>query len=101
MLWTKKPASYIRTNSFPELEKFKNQKLFYHKQIVKNPDAKNIGKKLLFAMFDEAKKRGYLHVVCRIVHAPFFNQASVSFHERFGFKEVGKMEKIHEVLFYA
>ena len=77
----------------PELEKLKNQKIFYHKQIVKKPDAKNIGSKLLFAMFDEAKRRNYLHVVCRIVHKPFFNQASVSFHEKFGFKEIGAMEE--------
>jgi GNAT superfamily N-acetyltransferase len=77
----------------PSLEKIKNEKIFYHKQIVKKPDAKNIGKKLLFAMFDEAKNRGYSHVICRIVHAPFCNETSISFHEKFGFQKIGSTEE--------
>lgn len=73
----KSEIDFIR--NVPELAKFKNQKLFYHKQIVKKLDAKNVGTKLLQAMFDEAKIRNYSHVVCRIVHKPFFNQASIFF----------------------
>jgi len=75
----------------PDLQKI--TKLFYHKQIVKVLEAKNVGTKLLFTMFNEAKSRGYSHVICRIVHKPFFNQASISFHEKFGFKEIGAMEE--------
>ena len=77
----------------PSLKKIQNEKIFYHKQIVKKLDAKNIGKKLLFAMFDEVKSRAYSHVICRIVHEPFYNEASISFHEKFGFQEVGSMEE--------
>ena len=77
----------------PSLEKIKNEKIFYHKQIVKKPNATKIGKKLLFAMFDEAKNRGYSHVICRIVHAPFCNETSISFHEKFGFQKIGSTEE--------
>ncbi len=85
--------SGINFEIVPAFEKIKNEKIFYHKQIAKKPDAKHVGKKLLFSMFDEVKSRGYKYVICRIVHAPLYNQASITFHERCGFKEVGSMEE--------
>lgn len=68
------------------------EKVFYHKQIAKRVNAKNVGKKLLFSMFAEAKNRGYGYVVCRIVYQPFYNEISIAFHEKFGFKKIGEME---------
>ncbi len=82
----------------PSLNKIAGGKFFYHKQIVKRFEAKNIGSKLLFSMFDEAKSRGYSHVICRIVHQPFLNQISISFHEKYGFKQVGEMFENNNVL---
>jgi predicted GNAT superfamily acetyltransferase len=82
----------------PNLNKIEGAKFFYHKQIVKRPEAKNVGSKLLLSMFDEAKARGYSHVICRIVHQPFLNQSSISFHEKFGFKKVGEMSENNNVL---
>jgi L-amino acid N-acyltransferase YncA len=78
--------------NFPEnIFDLKNEKIFYHKQIVKKVGTKNIGEKLLLSMFDEARNRGYLRVICRIVHQPFYNELSVSFHQKFGFKEIAAM----------
>ncbi len=82
----------------PKLNNIEGAKFFYHKQIVKRPEAKNVGSKLLLSMFDEAKSRGYSHVICRIVHQPFLNQSSISFHEKFGFKKVGEMTENKNVL---
>jgi len=71
------------------LPQLKNQRIFYHKQIAKKDGAKNVGKELLFAMFDEAKNKGYEQVVCKIVQKPFFNEISDSFHRKFGFEKFG------------
>ena len=68
------------------------EKVFYHKQIAKRVSAKNVGKKLLLAMFEDAKDRGYGFVVCRIVYQPFYNEISIAFHEKFGFRKIGEME---------
>lgn len=75
-----------------------SSRIFYHKQIAKKINAKKVGEKLLLAMFDEARKRGYREIICKIVHEPFFNQASVSFHQKFGFNEIGKIEENGRVL---
>jgi hypothetical protein len=78
---------------FPkDISEIKSEKLFYYKQIVKKPDAKNIGQSLVNAMLKEVKERGYSKVVCRIVYAPFYNQNSISFHELFGFRKIGEMQ---------
>jgi L-amino acid N-acyltransferase YncA len=69
----------------------KKGKIFYHKQIAKKLGSKNVGEKLLLAMFDEARRRAYAQIICRIVHRPFLNQASIFFHQKFGFKQVEKM----------
>jgi predicted GNAT superfamily acetyltransferase len=42
-------------------------------------------------MFDEARSRGYEKVVCKIIHQPFLNQASISFHEKFGFEKISEI----------
>lgn len=68
------------------------EKVFYHKQIAKRVSARNVGQKLLFAMFENAKNRGYGYVVCRIVYQPFYNEISIAFHEKFGFRKIGEME---------
>ena len=80
-------------SNVPELKKFQHENFFYHKQIVKNPEAKNVGTKLLLTLFDEMKNRGYQHIFCRIVLEPFYNEISISFHKKFGFKEVGVMQE--------
>jgi GNAT superfamily N-acetyltransferase len=68
---------------------FKN-KIFYYRQIAKISDQKNIGKNLLLAMLEKAKEMGYDLIICKIVTAPFFNQASINFHEKFGFEKITK-----------
>ncbi len=68
-------------------------KIFYHKQIVKKAGVKKVGEKLLLAMFEESNRRGYKKIICRIVQRPFFNQASISFHEKFGFNKIGEMSE--------
>lgn len=73
-------------------------KIFYHRQIAKKAGGKNIGKELLLAMLDEAKSRGYRHVVCKIVHQPFYNEASIGFHEKFGFKKISSIAEDGMVL---
>lgn len=93
----KKTALDLQEKVFkaPELQDYiaKNgEKVFYHKQIAKRVKARNIGKKLLFSMFEDARKRGYGYVVCRIVYQPFYNEISIAFHEKFGFRKIGEME---------
>ncbi|MDX2082993.1 MAG: hypothetical protein SFV53_03290 [Rickettsiales bacterium] len=66
-------------------------KTFYHKQIVKKTATKNIGKKLLSAMIEMVKDKKYQQIICRIVHQPFKNEASIIFHEKFDFTKIGKM----------
>jgi hypothetical protein len=79
---------------YKESDPFKiKTKTFYHKQIVKKAGVKKVGEKLLLAMFEESKRRGYEKIICRIVQRPFFNQASISFHEKFGFKKIGEMSE--------
>lgn len=87
-----KESGIIFSEEMPEFKQIKDQKIFYHKQIARRPGTKNIGQKLLLAMFDEVKKRGYSHILCRIVHAPFYNEVSVVFHQKFGFRKIGEME---------
>lgn len=75
-----------------QIEELKNHKIFYHRQIAKKSGVKNVGQKLLFTMFDEARFRGYSCIVCKIVHQPFYNQASISFHKKFGFKQISEIK---------
>ena len=76
-----------------QLKKFqkKSDKILYYKQIAKKPGEKNIGGKLLSAMFDEGRSRGYRSVICKIVHQPIRNETSVAFHEKFGFKKISSL----------
>ena len=89
-------VDYELREKIKELKNFRG-KVFYHKQIVKKLGVKQVGEKLLLSMLDEVNNRGYSHVVCRIVHEPFYNQASISFHQKFGFSQVGLYKK-NEVL---
>ena len=88
---TKIGQVFLDNNPIPE--EMKSKKIFYYKQIAKKPGTKNIGGQLIVNMFDEVKKRGYFCVVCHIVHKPIYNQASISFHQKFGFKEIGSVEE--------
>lgn len=69
------------------------KKIFYHSQIAKKPNSKNVGKPLTMAMIDEIKKRGYHSIVCKIVHQPIKNEASITFHEKLGFKCIGEIDQ--------
>ena len=71
----------------PELQNSQT-KPFYYKQIAKKIGEAGVGKSLLLALENEARKRGYSHLVCRIVHQPILNEASISFHQKSGFKLV-------------
>ena len=68
---------------------YEDDKVFYYSQIAKKPNSKNIGKNLVLSMFSEVKKMGYDYIVCRIVHSPIKNEASMAFHQSLGFKSVG------------
>lgn len=76
-----------------------NGKIFYHKQIgkkIQTNSERGISKNLLLKMFDEAKLRGYLQVICKIVHEPFLNKVSESFHTKYGFRQIGNFEEFVE-----
>lgn len=74
----------------PEIKQI-DGKILYYSQIAKKPSAKNIGEKLTLAMIDEANKRNYSQIFCKIVHAPFRNQKSIDFHLRLGFKMIAEL----------
>lgn len=79
--------------SFPEINSIKDKKkILYYRQIAKLPEKKNVGSKLVEAMFDKAREMGYEAVVCRIVHAPLQNKISIAFHEKFGFRFLGLVQ---------
>ncbi len=69
-----------------------DQEILYYKQIAKRIGEKNIGSKLLSELCKIAPKRGYSHLVCKIIHQPFFNQKSVDFHQKNGFQQIGLRE---------
>lgn len=75
-----------------DLEKIRHKKIYYHHQIVKKPQTKNVGSQLLQATLDEVKSKGYDYVICCIIHAPLYNEASISFHKKFGFENIGEMK---------
>lgn len=67
------------------------ERVLYYKQIAKRPLEKKVGSKLILALFAEAKKRGYEFIVCKIVHKPCKNMASIGFHKKFGFQEISSV----------
>lgn len=75
-----------------DLEKIRHKKIYYHYQIVKKPQTKNVGSQLLQATLDEVKSKGYDYVICCIIHAPLYNEASISFHKKFGFENIGDIK---------
>lgn len=79
------------TGEVETFEEIKDQKNFYYTQIAKKPEAKDVGRKLVVSMLDEAKKLGYENIICRIVQKPFYNKVSTVFHERLGFENIGTM----------
>ncbi len=66
-------------------------KTFYYRQIAKKIGTKNVGEKLVLAMINELKTRSYSSVICKIVHQPFCNLASINFHKKLGFEELISM----------
>jgi hypothetical protein len=65
------------------------EKVIYHRQIAVKNGFKGVGRLLLEEFLSLAKKSGYQYVVCRIIHQPIYNQKSVLFHQKFGFKQIG------------
>jgi predicted GNAT superfamily acetyltransferase len=65
------------------------EKVIYYRQIAVKSGVKNVGGLLLAELLELAKKSGYKHAVCRIVHQPVNNQKSILFHQKFGFNLVG------------
>jgi len=53
----------------------------------------DVGAGLLKAMLEEVKNRGYFCIICHIVLEPYHNQASITFHTSFGFKEIGRAQE--------
>ncbi len=66
------------------------QKVIYYRQIATKPQSKNIGSLLLEELLKKAKEIDCEYVVCRIVGEPVNNQKSISFHKKFGFKQIGE-----------
>ncbi len=81
-----KKVAQIVANHYPQHQ---GSKIIYYKQIAKlfsKSADRPIGQQLVLAMIDEAKKRGYPIISCRIVHSPARNLRSIAFHEKMGFK---------------
>ena len=68
-------------------------KFVYYKQIAKRPGIKGLGTELFLGLLAEAKRRNYTAILCKIVHEPIYNQASIAFHEKNGFKEIRKAQE--------
>jgi L-amino acid N-acyltransferase YncA len=64
-------------------------KIFYHRQIAVKNGVKKVGSALLLQLVNLAKQNNYKYIACRIVHQPIYNQKSVIFHQKFGFKQIG------------
>jgi len=67
------------------------RQVFYYSQIAKKQTISNVGKPLVLAMIDEIAKRKFSFVICKIIHGPIKNYASIAFHEKLGFKYIGEM----------
>jgi L-amino acid N-acyltransferase len=59
--------------------------------VHKNFQGQGIGKQLLIALIDKAKKNGYHTMIAGIDAA---NQKSCGFHKKFGFFEVGRFKEV-------
>ena len=66
-----------------------DKEILYYKQIAKKIGEKNVGSKLLTELCKTASEKGYSHLVCKIIHQPFFNQNSIDFHQKNGFQQIG------------
>ena len=67
-----------------------SERILYYHQIAKLPGSGSVGRDLVLRMLDEARSYKYDLVFCKIVHAPP-NQASIKFHTKIGFKEIGEI----------
>lgn len=65
------------------------EKVIYHRQIAVKAGFKGVGRLLLEEFLGLARKLDYQYAVCRIIHQPIYNQKSVIFHQKFGFKQIG------------
>ncbi len=81
-----------------KIKGLENAKIIYYKQIAKRLNETGVGKNLLIELVKEASKKGYSHIVCKIVLAPFYNQASVNFHEKNGFVKMTDLAEKERVV---
>lgn len=59
--------------------------------VLPNQQGKGIGPRLLSALIDDARAKGF-HVMIGVVEAA--NTASIKLHERYGFDQVGKLPQV-------
>lgn len=85
----------ILRNQLLSTAKSAKNKVLYYRQIAKKIGSKNVGSKLVQAMISEAKIRGYEEIICIIVDEPFYNQASIEFHKKIGFKFIKIIDEIN------
>jgi len=74
----------------PSFKETLHKKTIYYKQIAKKPGTQNVGDGLLNLFIKEAQENGYEQIICHIVHQPFFNQKSITFHEKYNFRNIGE-----------
>lgn len=73
-------------------------RIFYHDYIARSPGEGGVGKKLFASLMKKAAEYNYPYILCEIAEKPYMNKASISFHERFGFKRIGTINKNELVL---
>lgn len=80
------------------IETLTSNRIFYHDYIARQLNSKGVGKKLLTTLIKKAVTQNYSYILCEIAHKPYLNKASVAFHEQFGFKCIGTINKNHFTL---
>src|SRR3989344_3549719 len=61
--------------------------------LAKKVGYNGVGSALLETLIKTAKEKNFKTIICRIIHQPIKNLASIAFHQKFGFRLEGERER--------
>src|SRR3989344_231715 len=74
-------------------KKLPQEKIIFYKHIAKKVGYNGVGSALLETLIKTAKEKNFKTIICRIIHQPIKNLASIAFHQKFGFRLEGERER--------
>jgi len=94
-IWKRFKPQWEKNIRVPQdmFELLSEEKILYLRHIARKKSAKGRGSRLMEMLINEARSRGYKYIICEILEKPITNKASIEFHQRFGFNEIGQVEE--------